>query len=160
MIRFIKRLFCRHTERDFVRNIYGDEIIEYGWKRSIWRCAKCSKLLYDDLPHTQVSQRKPMSYAEQLPKHYERFIAGGNRAADFDRLLTHAPALVLLQNSQEQITQGYMADSLTSDDPAFMWGYANRLRDKGQLPNHFDAPDDDACNAVFNVLVQFLSLSK
>lgn len=37
---------------------------------------------------------------------------------------------------------------------------ANRLRDKGQLPNHFDAPDDDACNAVFKVLVQFLSLSK
>ena len=26
--------------------------------------------------------------------------------------------------------------------------------------NHFDAPDDDACNAVFKVLVQFLSLSK
>ena len=48
MIRFIKRLFCRHTERDFVRNIYGDEIIEYGWKRSIWRCAKCGKLVYSD----------------------------------------------------------------------------------------------------------------
>lgn len=41
MIRFVKRLFCPHKKLDFVRNIYGDEIIEYGWKRSIWRCAKC-----------------------------------------------------------------------------------------------------------------------
>ena len=66
MIRFIKRLFCRHTERDFVRNIYGDEIIEYGWRRSIWRCAKCSKLLYADLPHTpRTPQEAPVERSEE-----------------------------------------------------------------------------------------------
>lgn len=40
---FLKRLFCRH-EFVFVRNIYGDEIIEWGWNRSLWRCSKCRKL--------------------------------------------------------------------------------------------------------------------
>lgn len=41
----LKRLFCRHTYL-FVRNIYGDEIIEYGWKRSVWRCKECGKYRY------------------------------------------------------------------------------------------------------------------
>lgn len=43
-MRFLKRLFCRH-DLEFVRNIYGDEINEWGWKRSIWRCKHCSKLI-------------------------------------------------------------------------------------------------------------------
>lgn len=34
---------CKHNMQ-FVRNIYGDEIIERGWKRSLWRCHKCGKL--------------------------------------------------------------------------------------------------------------------
>ena len=38
----IKQLFCKH-EYKFVRNIYGDEIIASGWKRSMWRCEKCGK---------------------------------------------------------------------------------------------------------------------
>lgn len=38
--KWIKRYFCRH-EYKFVRNIYGDEIIEYGYKRSIHKCVKC-----------------------------------------------------------------------------------------------------------------------
>jgi len=25
----------------FVRNIYGDEIIQRGYRRSIWRCTRC-----------------------------------------------------------------------------------------------------------------------
>ncbi len=36
----IRGLFCRHVWT-FYRNIYGDEIIERGWKRSEWRCPKC-----------------------------------------------------------------------------------------------------------------------
>jgi hypothetical protein len=44
MLKLIKRLFCRHSESTFVRNIYGDEIIEWGYKRSIWRCKKCGAL--------------------------------------------------------------------------------------------------------------------
>lgn len=36
----IKALFCSH-DFEFVRNIHGDEIIERGWKRSLWKCTKC-----------------------------------------------------------------------------------------------------------------------
>jgi hypothetical protein len=39
---FLKRMFCNHDFK-FVRNIYGDEIIECGWKRSVWICQKCGK---------------------------------------------------------------------------------------------------------------------
>lgn len=44
MLKFIKGLLCRHTDAVFVRNIYGDEIIRWGYKRSIWRCNKCGNL--------------------------------------------------------------------------------------------------------------------
>ncbi len=39
---WIKRLFCEHRF-EFARNIYGDEIIDRGWKRSIWHCSRCGK---------------------------------------------------------------------------------------------------------------------
>lgn len=41
-MKFLKRLLCRHR-LEFVRNIYGDEIIDRGGKRSLWRCARCGK---------------------------------------------------------------------------------------------------------------------
>jgi hypothetical protein len=48
-MKFIKRLFCRHSYA-FYSNIYGDAIIDWGWKRSLWRCEKCDKLqARDDL---------------------------------------------------------------------------------------------------------------
>lgn len=37
-----KYLFCRHNYK-YLRNIYGDEIIWSGFKRSIYVCAKCGK---------------------------------------------------------------------------------------------------------------------
>lgn len=40
---FIKRLFCTHNF-EFVRNIYGDEIIAWGYKRSVWKCLHCGKI--------------------------------------------------------------------------------------------------------------------
>jgi len=40
--RRLKRLFCDH-EFAFVRNIYGDEIIASGYKRSEWICPTCGK---------------------------------------------------------------------------------------------------------------------
>ena len=46
----LKLLFCRHTT-EFVRNIYGDEIIEYGYKRSLWRCTKCGSIVAKDELH-------------------------------------------------------------------------------------------------------------
>lgn len=39
---WIKRLFCKH-EHAFVRNIWGDEIIACGYKRSLWKCKRCGK---------------------------------------------------------------------------------------------------------------------
>lgn len=47
---WFKRLFCSHRF-EFVRNIYGDEIIERGWKRSIWRCSVCGKIEARDELH-------------------------------------------------------------------------------------------------------------
>jgi len=47
VIDFLRRLFCRHRGGlVFVRNIYGDEIIEHGWKRSLWRCKRCGSAIY------------------------------------------------------------------------------------------------------------------
>lgn len=43
MFRIFKTLFCKH-KFEFVRNLYGDQIIEWGYKRSIHKCAKCGKI--------------------------------------------------------------------------------------------------------------------
>ena len=48
MIAWLKSLFCKHERTTFVRNIYGDEIIHRGWKRSEWRCSKCGAFLLGD----------------------------------------------------------------------------------------------------------------
>ena len=39
----LKRLFCKH-HFEFVRNIYGDEIIQSGYMRSIWHCVFCDAI--------------------------------------------------------------------------------------------------------------------
>ena len=58
MIRCFKQLLCTHTEdREFIRNIYGDEIISCGYKRSIWRCVQCDKVIYASDLHTEDEQR-------------------------------------------------------------------------------------------------------
>lgn len=44
---------CQHKELDFVRNLYGDEIVEYGWKRSIWQCKKCGGYVYQEHLHKE-----------------------------------------------------------------------------------------------------------
>ena len=48
MFGWLKRLLCSHPRIDFVRNIYGDEIILRGMKRSEWKCAKCDALILRD----------------------------------------------------------------------------------------------------------------
>jgi hypothetical protein len=50
MDRWFRRILCNHQQKAFVRNIYGDEIILMGYKRSIWRCKNCDKLFYEDMP--------------------------------------------------------------------------------------------------------------
>lgn len=43
MLTFFKRLLCAH-EFKFLRNIHGDEIITWGYKRSLWKCTRCAKV--------------------------------------------------------------------------------------------------------------------
>lgn len=43
----IKQLFCKHNYQ-WVRNIYGDEIIYKDYNRSIWKCSKCQKIIYKE----------------------------------------------------------------------------------------------------------------
>jgi hypothetical protein len=47
----LRALFCRHRERKFVRNIFGDEINWCGGYRSLWRCCGCGKYLHADQTH-------------------------------------------------------------------------------------------------------------
>lgn len=57
MIQFFKRLICSHaSEREFIRNIYGDEIASHGYKRSIWRCMHCGGLVYSEHLNTDAAQ--------------------------------------------------------------------------------------------------------
>lgn len=46
--KILKRLTCKHTHQTFIRNIYGDEIIIAGYKRSIWKCNDCGKEIFSD----------------------------------------------------------------------------------------------------------------
>ena len=46
MIKFIKRLFCKHKNIEFKRNLYGDSINIFN-ARSMWTCKKCNKLLLE-----------------------------------------------------------------------------------------------------------------
>lgn len=42
MMKFIKRLFCKHKGKlTFIRNIYGDEIMHSNYNRSVWSCDEC-----------------------------------------------------------------------------------------------------------------------
>lgn len=53
---FIKRLFCRHQFK-FIRNLYGDEIVDWDYKRSTWHCVKCGKVeARDSLYHVPVEK--------------------------------------------------------------------------------------------------------
>lgn len=43
------KLFCKHKNQKWVRNIYGDEINRISTRkiyRSEWRCADCGKVIY------------------------------------------------------------------------------------------------------------------
>ena len=40
---FIRSLLCRHHWMPWA-NLYGDQIRDWGWKRSVWRCSKCGRI--------------------------------------------------------------------------------------------------------------------
>lgn len=52
MINIIKRLFCKHNNLTFIRNIYGDQINMIGTvdkiSRSEYVCNNCGKRIYED----------------------------------------------------------------------------------------------------------------
>ena len=53
MRRFLMAFFCRHRYV-FRRNLFGDQIIEWGWKRSVWQCSKCGNWQgRDELHHRE-----------------------------------------------------------------------------------------------------------
>lgn len=66
LLAFLRWLFCRHPQFDFVRNIYGDEINAACGKRSIWRCAACGKVQQRDQLHDTGDLR---GIAGPLPEH-------------------------------------------------------------------------------------------
>lgn len=38
----------------FVRNIHGDEIIEMGYARSVWRCSHCQRVWFKPDVHSEA----------------------------------------------------------------------------------------------------------
>lgn len=45
--KFIIRALCKHNDKTFIRNIYGDEI-NYLNCRSLWKCNHCKKEIKSD----------------------------------------------------------------------------------------------------------------
>lgn len=49
-MKIIKRLFCKHKNQKFIRNIYGDEINRVSSAkqvyRSIYQCQDCGAIIY------------------------------------------------------------------------------------------------------------------
>lgn len=57
MLKFFKRLLCRHKgKREFIRNIYGGEIITRGYKRSIWQCSICGATVCANHVHADAPE--------------------------------------------------------------------------------------------------------
>lgn len=50
---FLKKLRCTH-EYYFISNLYGDQIIRNGFKRSMWCCKKCGKWRALDMPYDKA----------------------------------------------------------------------------------------------------------
>lgn len=66
MFAFIKRLLCKHEDRQFVRNLYGDQIIQAGYKRSEWRCCRCGSWVFENELHEPATHQHTKE-AEKAP---------------------------------------------------------------------------------------------
>lgn len=42
------RRFCAHRDTEFMRNLWGDEILEWGYRRSLHRCCRCGQVVAKD----------------------------------------------------------------------------------------------------------------
>jgi RNase P subunit RPR2 len=56
MREFFKRLMCKHSDMQHVRNIHGDEINFRGGKRSVWQCANCGAIKLRDHLHYEPKE--------------------------------------------------------------------------------------------------------
>lgn len=75
-MKIIRRIFCKHKNLIFVRNIYGDEINQISLKhtyRSIWVCEDCGKIIYKgELYEERNYKEKGGNMIERyLEQHYE-----------------------------------------------------------------------------------------
>jgi hypothetical protein len=64
-MKWLTRFLCQHDYR-FIRNIWGDEIIACGYKRSIWQCSTCGKRQWrDNLVQRNVISTEALSLLDQ-----------------------------------------------------------------------------------------------
>ena len=66
--KFIQKFGCEH-DYIFVRNIYGDEINQYGGYRSLWQCMKCGKYMYSKALYSKCNR----NLKETLNKFYNEY---------------------------------------------------------------------------------------
>jgi hypothetical protein len=66
--RLIKQLFCRH-HYEWYYNLYGDQIISWGYKRSVWKCTKCELLQGREKLHDPKRSGDLRGVAGPLPEH-------------------------------------------------------------------------------------------
>ena len=60
---WLRRLFCSHkAPLTFIRNLYGDEIIQADGCRSAWECPDCGKTFYKD---NFISKDRAKNYGRQ-----------------------------------------------------------------------------------------------
>lgn len=70
-----RQLFCKHEKSIFVRNIHGGEIIQSGFKRSIWQCPECNKVLLSETLYQQHINGGTLDKQKLLEFMTERFNA-------------------------------------------------------------------------------------
>jgi lipase chaperone LimK len=87
-----------------------------------------------------------MTKYPELEAHFQRYVAEGYAPDLFDMLVTAAPTTYAV--AQGDSLAGYCSreKTITADqkaDAAFLWGYANYLRDKSILPPVHQCTGDD-----------------
>lgn len=75
-MKIVRRIFCKHKNLNFVRNICGDEINHASLKhiyRSIWVCEDCGEIIYKgELYEGEETKEKGGNMIERyLDQHYE-----------------------------------------------------------------------------------------
>lgn len=64
MLKLIKRLLCKHEHLAFVRNLYGDQIIHAGCRRSEWECRDCGAWVFKSQLHDEPAAQAERDQAK------------------------------------------------------------------------------------------------